>query len=31
VVHLAGFPQEEDRIKVILDDQRAPWLPDRLR
>jgi len=31
VVHLAGFPQEEDRIKVILDDQRAPRLPDRLR
>jgi hypothetical protein len=31
VVHLAGFPQEEDRIKVIRDDQNDPRASARLR
>lgn len=31
VVHLAGFPQEEDRIKVIRDDRGEARLPVRLR
>ena len=31
VVHLAGFPQEEDRIKVIRDDRGDARLPVRLR
>lgn len=31
VVHLAGFPQEKDRIKVIRDDQSNPRVPARLR
>jgi hypothetical protein len=31
VVHLSGFPQEEDRIKVIRDGRSDPRRPDRLR
>jgi hypothetical protein len=31
VVHLAGFPQQEDRIKVIRDDRSDPRVPVRLR
>jgi hypothetical protein len=31
VVHLAGFPQEEDRIKVIRDDRNDPRASARLR
>jgi hypothetical protein len=31
VVHLSGFPQEEDRIKVIRGDRTGLQLPDRLR
>jgi hypothetical protein len=31
VVHLAGFPQEEDRIKVVRDEQVVLRMPVRLR
>ena len=31
LLHLAGFPQDEDRIKVIGDDREGPRRPVRLR